>query len=93
LATITIPSTGIYLVTVFCNVAYSASMAMSLKLYQGATLKVGGSFYNDETMQANLSMVVNLTSTTNLTIKGNLATWSGSSSAAFTGTYSLVKLN
>ena len=68
-------------------------MAMSLKLFQGATIKAGSSYYNDETMLGNLSMVLDLTTTTSLTIKGNLVSWSSVPSAAFTGTYSLVKLN
>lgn len=93
LATITIPSTGKYLVTVFCNVTFSPNIAISLKLFQGSTIKAGASFYNDETMLGNLSMVLNLTTTTGLTIKGNLVNWSSPASAAFGGTYSLVKLN
>lgn len=92
LATITVPSTGKYLVTVFCNVNFSTSMAMTLKVYQGSSLKAGGSIYNDETMMGNLSMVLNLSTTTSLTIKGNLASWSTNNTAAFTGSYSLVKL-
>ena len=93
LATITIPSIGKYLVTVFCNVTYSTNIAISLKVFQGSTIKAGASLYNDETMLGNLSMVLDLTTTTSLTIKGNLVNWSSPTSATFVGTYSLVKLN
>jgi hypothetical protein len=92
LATITIPSTGKYLLTVFCNITYSTNIAVSLKIFQGAVIKTGGSFYNDDTMLTNLSMVLDLTSTTSLTIKGNLTSWSTPNAATFNGTYSLVKL-
>jgi hypothetical protein len=93
LATITVPSTGTYLVTVFCSANWSASMAMGLWVYQGATIKAGGSFYDDAEMNGNLSMVINLASTTSLTIKGNIAPWSSATTTPYTGTYSLVKLN
>ncbi|WP_375561489.1 hypothetical protein ACE193_02725 [Bernardetia sp. OM2101] len=93
LATIIVPSTGKYLVTVFCNTEYSASTAMSLTLDQGGVIKVAGSFYDDNAMYANISMVLDLTTTTSLTVKGKLATWSTPASANCVVKYSLVKLN
>jgi hypothetical protein len=93
LATITVPSTGKYLVTVFCNTTLVPSMAMSMTIDQGGTIKAGGSFYDDDTMYANLSMVLDLTSTTSLTVKGKLAAWTtGATSTACAVKYSLIKL-
>ena len=87
MATITVPSTGKYLLTVNGEIPMDYAETV-VKVTQGGTkLAVAGSYSADE--QISLSHVITLSSTTNLLVE--VKTNNGSST--FTGSYSLVKLS
>jgi hypothetical protein len=91
---ITLPSTGRYLITAFVNItSHQADDEYHAKITQGGTILTGNSVYYAADDMMSLSTVVNITA-------GNLATPvliecnnSGVSSGTAVGTYSVVKLS
>ncbi len=86
MATITIPSTGKYLLTVNGEVPFDYAEAVMKVTQSGTTLAVAGSYSTTECIS--LSHVLNLSSTTNLLVQVKTL----GSSSTFAGSYSLVKL-
>jgi hypothetical protein len=95
-ATITVPSTGKYLVTIagiLTGVGDPGNEAFIMQLYQGAVRRAGTAAYDGDNLEGNISHVLNLTTTESLTIRGNLISWGTAASGTLSGTYSLVKLS
>jgi hypothetical protein len=95
-ATITVPSTGKYLVTIaglLTGVGDPGNESFIMQLYQGAVKRAGTAAYDGDNLEGNISHVLNLTTTESLTIRGNLISWGTASSGTLSGTYSLVKLS
>ena len=96
LASVTLPSTGKYLITVFMQDATNTSPdAFTIRLTQSGTVLAGSSNYSNTNFM-NLSHVLNITSISNpILIQGSKADYDyvGSNVARnLSGTYSVVKL-
>jgi hypothetical protein len=91
--TITVPSTGKYLITAYGTITSAAGDALTLTITQGATTFAGNSSYGESSPLVNVSIVVDLTTTTSIIIKAKVAPWATTSPTTFSGNFSFVKLS
>jgi hypothetical protein len=90
--TITVPSTGKYLITAAGVVSNTAGESVTLVITQGGTILAGNSSYGEFSPLVNVSHVVDLTTTTSIIIKAKLPDWATTNPTNFSGQFSFVKL-
>ena len=91
-ATITVPSTGKYLLTIFTELP-TASWAYSVQVTQSGIVRAGATSYSDASpIPLSIGHVLDLSSTTNLLVEAEISSWGGTTPNNLTGKYSLVKL-
>lgn len=91
--TITVPSTGKYLITAAGVVSNTAGESVTLVITQGGTILAGNSSYGEFSPLVNVSHVVDLTTTTSIIIKAKLPDWAAANPTNFSGNFSFVKLS
>ena len=91
LATVAIPSTGKYLLTVYLS-SPGTGDGYNARVTQSGNVKTAATSYSGITSDISMSHVLNLTSTTSLHIEGMVINWATSGPWSMAGSYSLVKL-
>ena len=90
LATVTIPSIGTYLLSVYLT-GTETGESHTIRVKQGSTVKAGITQYG-MLGEISLTHIINLSTTTDLTIEAIESNWGAAESNTLSGSYSLVKL-